>query len=201
MEVAQLLGTAALVLVTCYYAWQNCNMVVKLSDQVKQTAQIEVGRRRDEQVVRAVLLDVGRPSFYFGPREVSLEVKNPSATSHVVAVELTLRGSRAPVGPPNWESPVDSVTASATLPDALPPGSSGTFKLILNDFVNVPPGAALGDPPFAFRPVMIDVRSVGAFGQQVLQRFEWRLGESTPWRLRVALVTTNVPGAEPVRLV
>ncbi len=125
--------------------------------------------RRDEQIGSAPILKVGKPSFTYGSREMTLEVENASA-SMAFSPCLRLRASRQLVGPPNWEPSTAATELLLSLPDAIAPGDRATFRGVLNDFVDM---AKLPEIPLWPSQIFCDITMNGILGQRVLQRYEW----------------------------
>jgi len=127
-------------------------------------------RRHDEEVATAPILKVGKPSFTYGSRELTLDVENTSSAM-AFSPRLRLRASKQPVGPPDWQPAEGAAELVIPLPDAIAPGDRASFRGVLTDFVAVPPPP--GEIPLWPSQIICDLTTSGFLGQQVLQRYEW----------------------------
>ena len=103
-------GTLVLVGVTAYYARQNHNMVGVLKRQADLAETSERNRARDGQILAAVIVQAGPPTYSNGPHTIELEVTNPSDSAAVLRPRLVLRAATTPVAGPHWETPIGSAT-------------------------------------------------------------------------------------------
>jgi hypothetical protein len=194
--------TVILVLVTAYYAWQNHKMVDVLKRQADLSEETERNRRRDAQIVAAVVLHASPPAYSAQWHKLELEVTNPSDSSAVLAPRLVIRAAKEPVGAPLWETPSGAAETSMEIPDALMPGEKGTFRGLLHGFVQVAE-AKPGQPPLWPEQLIYDIQTTGVLGQSVLQRYEWRPNptDGVFVRLRLVEIAPNVEGSRPLRIV
>jgi hypothetical protein len=193
-------GTMVLVLVTAYYAWQNHEMVKVLKRQADLTETIERDRARDAQILAAVIVDAGHPSWSNGPHTIELDVRNPSNSAAVLRPRVTFRAAKTPVAGPHWEPPIGSEEMRLAQEKALMPGDTETFRGPIDGFVQ---SAELkpGRPPLWPDQIIYDVETTGVLGQRVLQRYEWRpeATDGVSVRLRLIEIMPNVEGAAPLR--
>jgi hypothetical protein len=161
--------------------------------------EIERIRRKEAQVASAPMLKVGKPSFTYGSREMTLEVENGSS-SVAMAPRLRVRATKDPVVPPDWDPPLGATELLMAIPDALSPGQRASFHGILSDFVD----AAKPTPEIPLWPkqLICDVLTTGILGQRVLQRYEWMPQGSggVYFRQLFVEVVANVEGTLPVRV-
>jgi len=142
---------------------------IEIHEPARPASQEAQDRRRDEQIGSAPILKVGKPSFTYGSREMTLEVENASP-SMAFSPSLRLRASRQLVGPPNWEPSTAATELLLSLPDAIAPGDRATFRGVLNDFVDM---AKIPEIPLWPSQIFCDITMNGILGQRVLQRYEW----------------------------
>ncbi len=194
-------GTLVLVGVTAYYAWQNHNMVGVLKRQADLAEATERNRARDAQIIAAVIVQASPPAYSNGPHTIELEVANPSDSAAVLRPRLVLRAPKSPVVGPHWEAPIGSAEMTLELANALMPGEKGTFRGVINDFVQSAE-AKPGRPPLWPEQIIYDIQTMGVLGQGVLQRYEWRPEpkDGVFVRLRLVEIAPNVEGAAPLRI-
>jgi|GEM_PF-1532620 hypothetical protein len=194
-------GTLVLVGVTAYYAWQNHNMVGVMKRQADLTETIERNRGRDVQIMAAVIVHAGPPSYSNGPHTIELDVTNPSDSVTVLRPRVTFRAVKTPVAGPDWEPPVGSAEMSWALDKALMPGEKTTFRGVINDFVQSAESKP-GRPPLWPDQIIYDIQTTGVLGQTVLQRYEWRPDptDGVFVRLRLIEIAPNVEGSRPLRI-
>ena len=193
-------GTLVLVGVTAYYARQNHNMVGVLKRQADLAETSERNRARDGQILAAVIVQAGPPTYSNGPHTIELEVTNPSDSAAVLRPRLVLRAATTPVAGPHWETPIGSAEMTLELANALMPGEKGTFRGAINGFVQSAE-AKPGRPPLWPEQIIYDIQTTGVLGQGVLQRYEWRPEpkDGVFVRLRLTEITPNVAGSTPLR--